>query len=54
MNRTLALATIALAISGLGCSDDAPPANPNPSRLWLALDGTEVEVKLSPVEPPVF
>lgn len=54
MNRTLALATVALAISGLGCSDDAPPVGPNPPRLWLSLDGTEVEVKLSPVEPPPF
>jgi hypothetical protein len=46
----IALASVAL----VACSDDAPPENANPSRLWLTLDGTEVQVKLSPVEPPIF
>jgi hypothetical protein len=44
----------ALSAVCLSCSDDAPPDGPNPPRLWLALDGSEVEVKLSPVEPPPF
>jgi hypothetical protein len=46
----VALASLALA----ACSDDAPPQNLNPSRLWLALDGSEIQVKLSPVQPPIF
>jgi hypothetical protein len=54
MNRLFALASLAASISLSGaCSDDAPPDG-NPDRLWLALDGSEVEVKLSPVEPPPF
>lgn len=52
-SRALALAACSV-IALAACSDDAPPAGPNPPRLWLALDGSEVEVKLSPVEPPVF
>lgn len=50
-SRIGALAVLALAVAA--CSDDAP-GNANPSRLWLTLDGSEVEVKLSPVEPPIF
>ena len=48
----LALAGLALAALS-GCADDAP-AGPNPARLWLALDGNELQVRLSPVEPPEF
>jgi hypothetical protein len=51
-HRALALAVATIALAGCP-SDDAPPMG-NPSRLWLTLDGTEVEVKLSPVEPPPF
>jgi hypothetical protein len=51
-SRFLVLATLAGALAA--CSDDAQPDGPNPDRLWLALDGSEVEVKLSPVEPPPF
>ena len=47
--RPLAL----LAVSFAACSDDAPP-NGNPPKLWLALDGSEVQVKLASVEPPPF
>lgn len=42
-----------LAVAWAGCADDAP-AGPNPARLWLALDGSEVQVRLVPVEPPPF
>lgn len=36
------------------CSDDAPPAPRNPDKLWLGLDGSEIQVKLVPVEPDPF
>lgn len=56
MTRTLSLAPLAglglLALVG-ACSDDAPPG-PNPAKLWLALDGSETQVRLIPVEPPPF
>ena len=57
MNARPLLAALAV-VSGLGslataCSDDAPPG-PNPPRLWLALDGSEVQVRLVSVEPPPF
>lgn len=52
-HRALALAAVSLGALAACPSDDAPPMG-NPSRLWLTLDGTEVEVKLSPVEPPPF
>ena len=35
------------------CSDDAAPQR-NPGTLWLALDGTEVQVRLVATEPPPF
>ncbi len=45
---------VGVALAALGaCSDDAP-AGPNPARLWLALDGSEVQVRLIPIEPPIF
>ena len=47
---TVSCASIALALAA--CSDDAPPGNP--AKLWLALDGSEVQVRLVPVEPPPF
>lgn len=50
MNLRL-IAAAALAVAA--CSDDAPP-NGNPPRLWLALDGSEVQVRLVSVEPPPF
>ncbi len=51
MTPTRALVAAAFALGA--CSDDAPPG-PNPPRLWLGLDGSEVQVKLVPVEPPPF
>lgn len=52
--RSSCLAVVGLALAAAaGCSDDAPPG-PNPARLWLALDGSEVQVRLIPVEPPEF
>jgi hypothetical protein len=56
MTRTVApslfLTVAALALAGCP-GDDAPPS-PNPSRLWLALDGSELQVRLVPVQPPPF
>lgn len=43
----------ALACSFASCSDDAP-SNGNPAKLWLGLDGSEVQVKLVTGEPPPF
>lgn len=31
-----------------------PSEDTNPPRLWLALDGTETQVKLIDYEPPPF
>ncbi|HUQ02486.1 MAG TPA: hypothetical protein VM261_08325 [Kofleriaceae bacterium] len=49
--RNVILAAAALGLAA--CSDDAPP-NGNPPRLWLALDGSEIQVRLVSVEPPPF
>ena len=48
---TYRLASVVLVLAA--CSDDAPP-NGNPEVLWLALDGSETEVKLVSTEPPPF
>ncbi len=54
MTRTLASSTLlVLATLSGACSDDAP-VSPNPARLWLALDGSELQVRLIPVEPPPY
>jgi hypothetical protein len=46
---------LALAAAGLaGCPGDDGPPNGNPPRLWLALDGSEIQVRLVAVEPPPF
>jgi hypothetical protein len=54
MTRQPSIVLVALASLGLAaaCSDDAQPTNP--ARLWLALDGSEVQVRLIPVEPPPY
>ena len=44
---TLLLATIALAGGACGPDD----TNPNPDVLWLALDGSETQVRLIATEP---
>jgi hypothetical protein len=44
----LSMAAIALAASG------CPADNKNPSKLWLALDGSEVKVRLIPQEPQPY
>ncbi len=49
----LALAVVCGVSALTACSDDAP-SGPNPPRLWLALDGSEVQVRLVAVEPPPF
>jgi hypothetical protein len=41
-------AALLLALAGCPSSDDNPP------RLWLALDGSETEVKLVDTEPPPY
>jgi hypothetical protein len=48
---SLSLGLVGL-VAAAGCSDDAPAGNP--ATLWLALDGSEVQVRLVPVEPPPF
>jgi len=53
LSGALVLSAASLALALGGCSDDAPPG-PNPGRLWLTLDGSEVQVKLSPIEPGYF
>jgi len=53
MNHTT-LALVGAAVLLGGCPGDDGPPGPNPSRLWLALDGSEVEVRLIAVEPPPF
>jgi hypothetical protein len=42
-----------LGLSALACSS-GPEDPPNPERLWLALDGSEIEVRLLPEEPDPF
>jgi hypothetical protein len=53
MRHALCLAAIAMT----GCpGDDGPPmrTHDNPQVLWLALDGSEVEVKLVDIEPAPY
>lgn len=50
MKRALLLATASLLAAA--CSEDAAPANP--TRLWLALDGSAVQVKLVTTEPAPY
>lgn len=50
-HRPLALALLALAACP---ADDAPPPAGNPDKAWLGLDGSEVQVRLVPVEPAPF
>jgi hypothetical protein len=45
-------ALVLVALGALaGCSG---PANPNPPQLWIAPDGSELHLKLQPIEPPYF
>jgi hypothetical protein len=54
MSRAPALAVLTLAVATTtGCPSD-PPAGPNPPILWLALDGSETEVRLVATEPAEF
>ena len=45
---------VALAALLVSCSDGGGPAAQNPTKLWLALDGSERAVKLSAQEPAPF
>jgi len=45
----LLLGLLALA----GCPSDPEPA-PYPPRLWITLDGSELRIKLTPIEPHPF
>jgi|GEM_PF-2196943 len=51
---TIKLASVSCALALLvACSDDgASPANPD--KLWLTLDGSEIQVKLGGIEPQPF
>jgi len=49
MNR-IVLAAAALALAGC----PSPPAGKNPPQVWEALNGSELMVKLSPIEPAPF
>jgi hypothetical protein len=44
----------AMALLSAACSDAGNPTTKNPTRLWLALDGSEVQVKLVSVEPAPY
>ncbi len=46
-------AVCVLAVTVAACSDDAPPSD-NPDKLWLALDGSEIQVRLIGIEPQPF
>jgi hypothetical protein len=46
---SLAFAALSIAVLS-GCSDDAP-GSLNPAKLWLALDGSETNVRLADFEP---
>jgi hypothetical protein len=54
--RPLLRALAAISALGVqaGCPGDDGPPNGNPPRLWLALDGSEIQVRLVTVEPPPF
>jgi len=47
--RTVPLALLAVLATTCGPGDPS-----NPAKLYLVLDGSETEVKLSPDEPPPF
>jgi hypothetical protein len=53
MNVSSCAAAVLLAIALGGCSENASPPK-NPDRLWLALDGSETDVRLVPAEPPPY
>ncbi|MBP6840684.1 MAG: hypothetical protein KA190_25535 [Kofleriaceae bacterium] len=44
---------LALAPLSAACGDDAP-GHDNPRQLWLALDGSETQVRLVAAEPTPF
>jgi hypothetical protein len=51
MTRSLAPLITLLGIAA--CSDDTVAPH-NPDKLWLGLDGSEIQVKLVPAEPDPF
>ena len=46
------LSAAAMILLAAACSDAGNPTNP--TRLWLALDGSEQQVKLVSVEPAPY
>jgi hypothetical protein len=50
MRPLVALAALLLS----ACPDDGGPMAQNPTKLWLALDGSERAVKLSVQEPTPY
>jgi hypothetical protein len=43
-----------LLLFGLFGCGPGPSASPNPPQLWLALNGSELKVRLVPIEPNPF
>ncbi len=43
-----------IALFGIAACSDDTVAPFNPDKLWLGLDGSEVQVKLVPAEPDPF
>lgn len=50
--KRIALLSAVAALALAGCPSD--PAPSNPEQLWLTLDGSELRIKLVPVEPNPF
>jgi hypothetical protein len=51
--RPLAAAAVLAGVVAAGCGGDPDPGA-NPPRLWLALNGSEVDVRLATTEPPPY
>ncbi len=45
---------LTLAVAGAAACGPDPEPSPNPDVLWLALDGSETQVKLSAIEPAEY
>jgi len=46
--------TLPVLIATIAAACSSGPQEPNPPRLWLALQGAETEVRLVPEEPPPY
>ena len=54
MIRRAPITLLGLAALGTGCSSDPATESANPSQLWLALDGSELKVRLIDHEPKPY